>query len=359
MCVCFLERLIKKTKKRMKKTTITTSDIVGFFMTHRTSKKVKRTFWRWMTHPCNEEEKEEALCHVWNQTLADLDKSVFKSLWQVKKKAGWATPSTFSMPQRNWLRIAASFVIPLLSVIGAWWYVAHYNCSSEMIECRTALGEQKELLLPDGTKVRLNAESFLLYPRSFYSDKRVVYLSGEGYFDVEKDPKHPFVVRTAQVAVRVLGTRFNVKAYADLGQTITVLESGSVEVKDVQRPSNRNVLKPGEQLVLNHYNRVLTKTPVNLLLVNGWIRGELNFVNSSLNEIISAVERHFNVKISTDRFLELGTDRYTLKFKAGESFEKVMAIIELTVGGMEVKFLNKESVVLMPTEKKKKKGGAT
>lgn len=358
VCVCLFERLINKTKDiRMKRSTITSSIIVRFFARNRTSRSSKFIFWEWITNPINQLEKEKELFNLWEDTSAELEPSVFKSLKQVKKKAGIIESASRFMHPQTLLRIASMIIIPLLTAVGAWWYVANYNQSIEMIECRIPLGEQKELILPDGTKVKLNSETFLLYPKTFRSDTRTVYLSGEANFNVTKDAKHPFIVKTAQLSIKALGTKFNVNANADFGKTTTVLEDGLVEITDMQHPSNSDILKPGEQLELDHYNRSFKKSSVNVYIATGWVRGELNFVNNSLKEIISSLERHFNIKIIADSQLNLSTDLYTIKIKKGESLKKIFNIIALTVGGIKVEYVSDDTVKIIKSNEQKKKGG--
>ena len=86
------------------------------------------------------------------------------------------------------------------------------------------MGERGELTLPDGTKVQINSESSIIYPKSFRGDTRTVYLSGEANFDVHKDKKHPFIVKTSLLSVRALGTKFNIQAYSEDRKTITILK---------------------------------------------------------------------------------------------------------------------------------------
>jgi len=341
----------------MKKSTITTSNIVRFFANNHTSFSSKFTFWKWILNSPNQSEKEKALRNVWEETSGKLEPWVFKSLKQVKIKAGIKdSQKNFSYPQ-TLLRVASMIIILLFTAIGASWYFVNYNQSIEMIECRIPLGEQRELILPDGTKVILNSETFLLYPKTFRSDTRTVYLSGEANFNVTKDAKHPFIVKTAQLAIKALGTKFNVKENADFGKTTAVLEDGLVEITDMQHPSNSDILNPGEQLELDHYNRNLKKTVVNTYIATGWMRGELNFVNCSLKEMISSLKRHFHIKIILDSQLYSSSDLYTIKIKKGESLKKIFNIIALTVGEIKVEYVSNDTVRIIKSNEQKKKGG--
>ena len=101
-------------------------------------------------------------------------------------------------------------LIPLFSVLLSWYYINDYTDSCKLVEYIVPMGERGELTLPDGTKVQINSESSIIYPKSFRGDTRTVYLSGEANFDVHKDKKHPFIVKTSLLSVRALGTKFNI-----------------------------------------------------------------------------------------------------------------------------------------------------
>ena len=106
--------------------------------------------------------------------------------------------------------------------------------------------------LPDKSKVWLNAGSSLRYPSRFTGDERTVYLSGEGYFEVQSDRLHPFYVSVNEkMKVKAHGTKFNVKAYANDANITTTLTSGKVEVSTQSRPPQ--TLKPNEQLTYDLY----------------------------------------------------------------------------------------------------------
>ena len=135
---------------------------------------------------------------------------------------------------------AAAVVLLCLSVWTAYLYM-----QPATIQTVSTLAETRTVRLPDGTSVTLNHYSSLSYPERFKSDNREVELSGEAYFEVSKDPKHPFIVQTETIDVQVLGTHFNVDAYPDNPDVKTTLLTGSVAVSN-KNNSVRMVLKPNE-----------------------------------------------------------------------------------------------------------------
>lgn len=129
----------------------------------------------------------------------------------------------------------------------------------EFYTINVPFGAEYNVILPDGTKTYLNAGSSLRYPDQFAEKKREVFLTGEGYFEVIADSLHPFIVHTANVSVRALGTSFNVKAYPDETWIKTTLEQGRVETRC---GDHHVIMVPGTQVVYNKQiqgNRLLSR----------------------------------------------------------------------------------------------------
>ena len=141
-------------------------------------------------------------------------------------------------------QVAAVLLIPLLSIVASYLYIQSNEEHTELVEYYVPRGEQKQITLPDGTTAYLNSGTLLVYPQKFTGDIRSVYLIGEANFDVKKDKQHPFIVKTNHLKVKVLGTKFNVHAYAEDEKTTTTLESGSVVV---QKANNEEYHHPHTQ----------------------------------------------------------------------------------------------------------------
>ncbi|SFG92007.1 FecR family protein [Pedobacter insulae] len=186
------------------------------------------------------------------------------------------------------------------------------------------------LTLADGTKVWLNAESSLKYPTSFIGSERVVELVGEGYFEVAKRKDQPFKVVTSQQTVEVLGTHFNVNAYADEKVTATTLLEGSVKVSLSSRAKlnelNTAILKPHQQAVLKNGNIVIS--PVNAEEAVAWVNNNFNFNKEDLGSIMRKISRWYDVEVVCPDDLEqmefIGTVSRTKNIK------DVINIIEQT-----------------------------
>lgn len=154
-------------------------------------------------------------------------------------------------------------------------------------------GGEFVLTLEDGTKVWLNSETTLRYPVVFTGGKREVYLDGEAYFEVARDERHPFIVRTRDnVEVRVLGTSFNVRAYEDEEYVETVLEEGSVRVS---RDSSVMVLVPGSLCVSEA--RGMRTRMVDTEVYTAWRDGQFVFQDESLVSILTKLSRWYKMEV--------------------------------------------------------------
>jgi len=120
---------------------------------------------------------------------------------------------------------------------------------TDISEVSTKYGSRTKLQLPDGTQVWLNSGSKLSYDKTYGNGLREVVLSGEAYFDVVKNPAHPFVIHTNTIDIKVLGTAFNVKSFPGEKNTETSLIHGSIEVTFRNRPAEKIILKPNEKLI--------------------------------------------------------------------------------------------------------------
>lgn len=183
--------------------------------------------------------------------------------------------------------------------------------------------------LEDGSMVHLNSESVLKIPETFAGkNTREIWLNGEAYFEVAKDTKKPFVVNTDFMKVTVLGTHFNVNTYRTDGVVETTLVEGSVEVADKIK-GNKVVLKPAEQARLD--NGQLSVRKVDTKLYTSWVDGKFYFEREDLEEIVSQLERWYDVSFFFvhERLKER---TFTGVVFRDEALEKVLGILEKTAG---------------------------
>ncbi len=158
-------------------------------------------------------------------------------------------------------------------------------------EVVTKNGSNTQLKLPDGTLVWLNAGSKLDYSRIYETGIREVYLTGEAFFDVVKNPARPFIIHTSTIDVKVLGTAFNVKAYPDDKTVETSLVRGSVEIRVKNRPSEKYLLKPNQKLVLVNENlieKTIKEQRINTVTVPVITIKKLTYFNGESNAVETA-----------------------------------------------------------------------
>jgi len=159
-------------------------------------------------------------------------------------------------PRKKYLLAAVVFV--LFVAVGYYSYPfflrtdAAAKTLADKSEVSTRYGSRTKLKLPDGTQVWLNSGSKLSYDKTYGNDLREVALTGEAFFDVVKNPAHPFVIHTISIDIKVLGTAFNVKSFPGEKNTETSLIRGSIEVTFKNKPSKKIILKPNEKLITSN-----------------------------------------------------------------------------------------------------------
>jgi len=158
------------------------------------------------------------------------------------------------------------------------------------------------LHLPDGTKVTLNSGSVLKYPVAFKGNNREVFLTGEAYFEVTRDHKHPFIVHTDKMNIRVLGTAFNVKSYMSDRTEEATLIRGSIQVTFPDNPNEKVLLKPTDKIVLKDSNYHLEKQSYynqqdSSIMEILWMTNKLAFRNETFETIANQLSRKYGVKI--------------------------------------------------------------
>jgi hypothetical protein len=158
----------------------------------------------------------------------------------------------------------------------------------------TKRSEQFQVILPDGSHVWLDAASSLKYPVAFTGNERKVELRGQGYFEVSHNAAKPFIVKTAETEVQVLGTHFNVSAYDDDQDTKTTLLEGAVRIKSKQATA---ILKPGEQAVLNDKGELTVNKDIDTEMEIAWKNGLFDFKKADIEQIMIKASRWYDIKV--------------------------------------------------------------
>lgn len=239
-----------------------------------------------------------------------------------------AKPGIFFLV-RKYYNAAAAILLPLLVLAGIFWYFnSEINHQPETFSMVYAPPKHNtQVTLPDGTQVWLSPESKLTYSQSFGKKTRNVSLEGEGYFDVAKNSEKPFTVTTSQLNLKVLGTSFNVDAYANEPFVRTTLVRGSLLVEHVQSGKSITMV-PGDRVSLALQNNQFTTEKVNTEIYRLVKSGMIIFKRNTLSEVCRKLERWFMVPVEFSG--NEGELLFTAKFE-DESIEQILRILNETI----------------------------
>ncbi len=200
----------------------------------------------------------------------------------------------------------------------------------------TTVGGDYQLVLSDGTKVWLNAESEIDYPIEFLGDKREVFLKGEAYFEVAPDPEKPFIVKTTSMQTRVLGTSFNINAYENEPNVYTTLLTGKVEVM-LNKRGNASpvVLKPAMQLKLDKESGDFSVEKVRVEEITAWRYGVFMFAEDDIEVVTRMLSRWYDVKFVFDGERK-GPHTFSGRMSKDDKLNEILEMLTLT-GGPEFK----------------------
>jgi transmembrane sensor len=189
----------------------------------------------------------------------------------------------------------------------------------------TPTGGQYNIVLADGTKVFLNAVSSIKYPTQFNGDTRMVELEGEAYFEVAKNKNKPFIVKSDSQSIEVLGTHFNVHAYANESIVKTTLLEGSVAVSF---KNQKAILKPGQQSNVSENFSKIKIREVDTDEAIAWKNGRFKFDNADLKTVMKQLERWYGIKV------EYRGDVSDVRFNGGtfmnKNLSEVLKVLELS-----------------------------
>ena len=278
----------------------------------------------------------ENIVGEWNLNSTDIEESKAKILASIHQKG---TSHVIQGKKKSsqvisvLLRIAAVLVLITglsMLVISAMDSIGHSPDVSNTvyIEKEAENGQKLTFDLPDGSIVKLNSGSKLIFPKEFDKDNRKVTLVGEAYFDIQRDVSRPFEIISDQLYVKVLGTSFNVKAYPNDVEKNVAVKSGKVEVRTLSN-SHTAILNKSEMAVFNQQNKSFSSLPVaDSVAVFGWTEQQLIFQNQQIGEIFKVMKRWFNVSIEERKSIH-SSKEFTGKYK-NPSLKEVMESLSYT-----------------------------
>jgi ferric-dicitrate binding protein FerR (iron transport regulator) len=227
-----------------------------------------------------------------------------------------------------WQRAAAILLLPLLALC-AYLYMNQEDELSDVVEyqeVKSPHGTFSEVRLPDGTQVWLNGGSSLKYPVIFQKGERNVYLSGEGYFEVQSDQENPFIVKTGQLTLRATGTAFNIEAYHGDSVTAVTMVEGQIDVAFGK--TSPIVMKPGYRAVFNSQTQQCLIGQTDPYKWYAWKDGLMIFRDDPLSYVFKRLGQTFNVQIDLkDPALATAPYRATFEY---ESLDEILRLLEMS-----------------------------
>lgn len=228
---------------------------------------------------------------------------------------------------KEFARYAAIFIF-----LVSFGYLLYYFVNTKFVDiqyCTISVpkGNKSEVVLPDGSKIWLNNNSKLIYPKKFDTDQRKVELIGEAYFEIQHNASVPFIVQTSDVSIKVLGTKFNVSAYPNDKLIETTLVSGKVVVQSNENPKLVKTILPGEKLAFDKVNNQMSESQVDTKFYTYWMKGQFVFKDEKFEELAKKIERIYNVEIIfADPSLKEKT--YTGDFRIDDNIYTVLEILK-------------------------------
>ena len=228
----------------------------------------------------------------------------------------------------QWKNVLKYAAVLIFIITTSTFIYQNFSVNNNQILVETTFGEQKQIDLPDGSKVWLNASSILKYSEN---SPRKLYLEGEAFFKVAKDKKHPFIVSTKdQLNVKALGTSFNVKSYAENDFTETVLFTGKVEVSNDKYFKNKIIMLPKDKIVFSDKNNKIIKLKAEFIENSiAWVKGKIAFKNKSFKEIANDLSIQYNIKISFENE-QLSKSKFTGSFDKSITIDEILETLKLS-----------------------------
>jgi len=325
-------------------------EIIAYYLEHDVSERNRDRVLERIADTMDDKDVNESLGSLWAQSYsASMDEGEISAAYERLRITNGEKKKSKYLKLFTWQRIAAVIIPLVMLVVFGKLYV---QMSDElkasqvvaMLQEHTVSDECKTIALADGTQVRLNQSSVLLYPEKFSGKERKVFLTGEAFFDIKHDGRHPFHVSTPYFDITDLGTSFSVSSYATDVEVSTTLKTGKIELKIVGEDKVYS-MKPNDQLVYN----VKTKA-VDLRQVTdeddrlNWRNKQISLDDVTLAEAARIMGDVYGVKFVFRSSRHRNT-KITVHFNRGESLKKALAIVGNLVPGLEYE-LKKDKVII-------------
>lgn len=291
------------------------------------------TYWSRYLKKTPDSELEKGCKEVWEQVSNQIhaeNPSVEYGQYPVIKKTTRIVRISFSHAIRKYAAVAAIFLLVAGTTI---FFVTQQTNSCTFTDqqalaktCfQTGTSSMKTVTLPDGSKITLNSETKLsIIENQFNCKLREVWLSGEAFFEVAKNPEKPFIIHTGSMQTTVCGTSFNVKAYPQLSENVVSVRTGKVKIS--QQGKQLAVLIPNEQIIYNTLNNRFETGVADGENAAGWRNGRLIFNSANIEELKLRLKQQYHVDLIIQN-KALKDIMFNSSFAKGTSLNEVMNTI--------------------------------
>lgn len=279
------------------------------YIKNQCSEQELRTLLHWLKSPDNHTELDLVVKPLWdtidkkmsrpdNEREKELHEEVSLLLSGIKdKNKKTSNPRIRSKNRLNgFYRIAAILILAFSVTFGLLRVLDRPSPQLTYTENISNKGEKKNILLADGTKIILNSDTKLRIPGNFNKEERIIEIEGEGFFDVTPNPDKPFIIRSGETQIRVLGTSFNFKSYKEDDFIKLTVSTGKVRVNVADQDLQLSV-SPNEHLSINKIDGNVSKETIQENNYIKWIQGSLYFNKEPIREVIKTINRTYNRKV--------------------------------------------------------------
>ena len=322
-------------------------DIVLKYIDDRCESHERAEAQRWLNENINRPEFDMEFRKILDQTIPDLDMESIERTGKVLD-AFMALETAGRKRERRTRRLFASLAAAAIAAaIAAFAIIFNKPEPIEWHEIYAQRGKTERLILPDGTSLWMNSDTKVIYPSRFDGRTRTIYIDGEIYADVTHDKKKPFIVSSSDVRVKVHGTQFRMKAFAEMDNVEVALISGSVTMEDCNHENGvSRMLKPGDMVRYNKHLGTIEDYRINTDTYGAWQNNHnIRFINQNLKDIAIDLERRFNVKILIEDET-LSKTQYYASFINNEGLDKILQTLN-SDGSMKI-YKKHDTIVISP-----------
>jgi len=239
------------------------------------------------------------------------------------------------------LKIAAAVFFVVSAGMLTYNYIVKEHSKIEYLTFSAPKGKVIQLMLPDRSKVWLNAASTIKYPAHFSKNRDIYLVEGEAFFDVTHNPAKPFIVHTSSLSTRVLGTAFSVKSYNGLPTVTVTVERGKVRVDENDK--HLGTLTPDNRLIFEKKTHFVQNKIVNSSFASSWKKGDFILTGAYFSEVMLAISNRYNVEIIYDHKV-FSNCQNSIHFTKNQSLSEVLSVLK-EIQGINYSIKNNQIII--------------